>query len=120
MSRTRPISLRGWIAALVAFLFLSAVYLYTFPSPNLVYPAIDLLHVAGGVVALALLAWYAPRNFRHWTVLARAGWILFAAGGIVGVALIFTGTPHSAWNWMYLHILLSLAAVAVLVAVALA
>ncbi|MGB9106048.1 MAG: hypothetical protein WCC59_14910, partial [Terriglobales bacterium] len=119
MSYGRPNSVRTWLAALVAFLFISAVYLYTFPSPNLVYPAIDLLHVAAGVVAMALLAWYGARHFREWSALSWVGWALFGAGGILGIVLIFTGTPHSAWNWMYLHIVLSLAAVALLAAYAL-
>lgn len=116
MSLGRPISIRSVLAALVAFLFASAVYLYSFPSPNLIYPAIVLLHVLGGVAAFALLAWYAARHFRDWNALAWTGWALFGAGGILGVILIFTGTPHSAWNWMYLHILFSLAAVALLAA----
>ncbi len=116
MSLRRPISLRTILAALVTFLFVSAVYLYTFPSPTLVYPAIDLLHVLGGVAAVILLARYAARHFREWGFLARAGWILFAAGGILGIVLIFTGTPHSAWNWMYAHIVVSLAAVGILAA----
>jgi len=111
--------MRRALTTVVAFLFVSAVYVYTFPSPVLVYPAIDLLHVGGGVIALIFLAWYAARHFREWNVLAWTGWVLFAAGGILGIVLIFTGTPRSAWNWMYLHILVSLAAVAVLAGYAL-
>ncbi len=114
MSYGRPVSLRTALGVLLGFLFVSAVYLYTFPSPNLVYPAIDLLHVGGGIAALVLLAFYAAAHYREWDFVAWAGWLLFGAGGILGLVLIFTGTPHSAWNWMYLHIVLSLASSAVL------
>ncbi len=113
MAGRRP-SFSFLLASVVTFLFVSAVYLYTFPSPTLVYPVVDLLHVAGGALALVLFAVYAARTFREWNVFSWAGWVLFAAGGILGLILIFIGTPHSAWNWMYLHILISLAAVAVL------
>ncbi|MBZ5627263.1 MAG: tetratricopeptide repeat protein [Acidobacteriia bacterium] len=116
MSVRRPNSVRTVLAALVAFLFLSAVYLYTFPSPTLVYPAVVLLHVLAGVIAMVLLAWYAARHLRDWSALSWTGWALLGAGGILGIVLIFTGTPHSAWNSMYLHILLSLAAVVALAA----
>ncbi len=119
MSYGRPTSNRTALPALVTFLLVSAVYLYTFPSPNLVYPAIVLLHVIGGVAAIALLARHGARHFREWSALSWVAWVLFGAGGILGIVLIFTGTPHSAWNWMYLHIVLSLAAVAVLAAYAL-
>ena len=119
MSYRQYTSIGAALPALVVFLLVSAVYLYTFPSPNLVYPAIVLLHVIGGVAATALLAWVVARHFHEWSALAWGGWTLFGAGGILGIVLIFTGTPHSAWNWMYLHIVLSLAAVAVLAAYAL-
>ena len=39
-----------------------------------------------------------------------------ATGAILGIILIKTGTPRAEWNWLYLHIVISLAGVALLVA----
>jgi len=44
------------------------------------------------------------------------GWILVAGGAFLGLILIRIGTPRSEWNWLYLHIILSLAGVGLLVA----
>jgi tetratricopeptide (TPR) repeat protein len=101
---------------LLVFLTLSAAYLYTFPQPNLVYAGVVLLHVLGGVVAAILLALLLLRKLRTATLSARAGWLLIAAGAVLGLILIETGTPRAEWNWMYLHIVVSLAGVGLLLA----
>jgi Flp pilus assembly protein TadD len=101
---------------LLPFLVISAAYLYTFPQPNLFYAGVVLLHALGGVMAAVLLVATLFRKLRNGAFLARAGWLLFAAGAILGLILIKTGTPRTEWRWLYIHILLSLAGVGFLIA----
>ena len=42
--------------------------------------------------------------------------LLIAAGAVLGLILIKTGTPRAEWNWLYLHIVISLVGVGVLLA----
>ncbi len=104
------------LAWLVAFLAISAAYLYAFPQPNIPYAGVVLLHAAGGVLAAILLIPLLLRLVRSGSVPARVGWVLIAAGAVVGLILIKTGTPRSEWNKLYLHIVVSLAGVGLLVA----
>src|SRR5437660_7576883 len=103
-------------SALLVFLVVSATYLYTFPQPNIFYAAIVLLHATIGVVAAVMLAIFFFRLLRNGGFGARAGWVLLAAGAVIGIVLIKTGTPRVEWNWLYVHILLSLAGVGILFA----
>src|SRR5436190_53315 len=101
-------------SALLVFLVVSATYLYTFPQPNIFYAVIVLLHATTGVVAAVMLAIFFFRLLRNGSFAARAGWVLLAAGAVIGIVLIKTGTPRVEWNWLYVHILLSLAGVGIL------
>src|SRR6266550_723244 len=101
---------------LLVFLVVSATYLYTFPQPNIFYAVIVLLHATTGVVAAVMLAIFFFRLLRNGSFAARAGWVLLAAGAVIGIVLIKTGTPRVEWNWLYVHILLSLAGVGILFA----
>ncbi len=101
---------------LIVFLAVSAAYLYAFPQPNLVYAAVVLLHVLGGVLTSILLIAYLVRVLRNGNFLARAGWMLTTAGAIVGIILIKIGTPRSEWKWVYAHILISLIGIGFLIA----
>ena len=101
---------------LLAFLFLSAIYLFAFPQPNIFYAGIVLLHVLGGVVAAVWLVPVLWRKLRAGLSLSTAAWMLLAAGAAVGIFLVYTGTPRSDWSWLYTHIILSVVAVAFLVA----
>jgi tetratricopeptide (TPR) repeat protein len=112
-SRKRSDQILSW---LIAFLAVSAAYLYTFPQANIFYAVIVLLHSAGGVLAAILLVPMLFRLLRSGTPAARAGWFLIAAGALVGLILIKTGTPRTEWNKLYLHIALSLAGLALLIA----
>src|SRR6266852_4295567 len=103
-------------SALLVFLVVSATYLYTFPQPNIFYSVIVLLHATTGVVAAVMLAIFFFRLLRNGSFAARAGWVLLAAGAVIGIVLIKTGTPRVEWNWLYVHILLSLAGVGILFA----
>jgi hypothetical protein len=49
-------------------------------------------------------------------LVAGAGWLLVAAGAVLGLILIKTGTPRSEWTWFYLHVAISLLGVGLLVA----
>jgi tetratricopeptide (TPR) repeat protein len=101
---------------LVPFLALSAVYLYGFPQPNIFYAVVVLLHATAGALTTVLLLPALFRLLRNGGFLSRAGWLLVAAGGLVGLVLIKTGTPRSEWNKLYLHIVISAAGVALLTA----
>ncbi|HYA24522.1 MAG TPA: tetratricopeptide repeat protein [Terriglobales bacterium] len=100
-------SVRQFLFVGLLSLFLSAIYLYAFPQPNVFYAGVVLLHTVVGVVTAALLAGFAYRVFREASTISRAGWLLVSAGAIVGLILIKTGTPRSEWNLLYSHILLS-------------
>jgi Flp pilus assembly protein TadD len=99
---------------LLLFLVLSAAYLYTFPQPNILYAVVVLLHALGGVVAAILLIPFLLRSLPIGTWLTRTAWLLIAAGAILGLILIKTGTPRTEWNWLYAHIAISLTGVALL------
>ncbi|HEY1658293.1 MAG TPA: multiheme c-type cytochrome, partial [Candidatus Sulfotelmatobacter sp.] len=101
---------------LIGFLVVSAGYLYAFPQPNILYAVVVLLHATGGVLAAVLLVPFLIRFFRRKNSLAGIGWILIAAGAVLGLILIKTGTPRAEWNWLYAHMAISLAGVGLLVA----
>ena len=100
----------------LAFLLFSAIYLYTFPQPNVFYAVIVLLHAVVGVLTAVLLARFLYRFLRGTSAISRAGWSLVGAGAIVGLILIKTGTPRSEWNLLYAHILLSFSGVGIVFA----
>src|SRR5208282_2805997 len=101
---------------LLLFLVISAAYLYAFPQPNLFYAAVVLLHALAGVIAAILLLPALFRLLLNGSFIQRAGWFLIAAGAVLGLMLIKTGTPRTEWKWLYLHILISLAGVGLLIA----
>ncbi len=103
------------LGGIIALLVLSAAYLYTFPQPNVFYAGIVLLHAGAGVAAAFWLLPVVLRVLRRGNVAARLGWVVMAAGAVLGLVLIRTGTPRSEWNLLYLHILLSVAAAGILV-----
>ena len=106
----------GLLTALFAFLVASAVYLFTFPQPNIFYAVVVLLHAVVGVAVSLWLAILLYRLLRQSTVISQVGWILLSAGAILGLVLIRIGTPRSDWNWLYAHIVLSLAGAGILFA----
>ena len=114
--RFRRFTQQRALAWLLAFLTVSAGYLYAFPQPNLFYAVIVLLHALAGVIATFLLLILLARRLGSQNLASRLGWILLAGGALVGLILIKTGTPRAQWNLMYVHIALSLAGVGVLLA----
>src|ERR1700758_353140 len=99
-------SSKRWFSCGLVLLALSAAYLYGFPSATITYAVVDLLHVAIGILVFLLLLVFLVPLLWTGTSFARAGWILLAAGTLLGLALIKIGTPHHLWNWLYAHIVL--------------
>ncbi len=99
-SPSTPKLVRGLLFLLVA----SAAYLYPFPQANLIYPAVVVIHVVGGMVASVVGAIMLSRLLRQGSWIWKAGWLLLAAGTALGLLLIYTGTAHSEFRWLYAHI----------------
>ena len=99
---------------LVAALFITAAYLYGFPSPTIFYAVVVLLHAAFGVAAIALLP-VVFRRLRELAPVSRIAWLAFGASGAIGVLLLFIGTSRPQWTWLYAHMAVSLLAVFLLV-----
>ncbi|MBI3477675.1 MAG: tetratricopeptide repeat protein [Acidobacteria bacterium] len=97
-------------------LLFSALYLYPFPQANVLYPAIVLMHVVGGVVATVFLLVLLWPLLRQGNLVWKMGWLLLLAGAILGLFLIRTGTPHSEFRWLYAHIIASVAGIGCLLA----
>jgi tetratricopeptide (TPR) repeat protein len=104
------------LLALVVLLLITAVYLYVFPAPTLTYVGVVLLHAGFGIVATLLLIPKLRRIFSRQNFKEHAGWALITLGAALGVVLLVIGTSRAHWNWMYAHIALSFAGVAILAA----
>src|SRR5579884_2522255 len=88
----------------MVFLAVSAVYLYTFPSATIFYAAVVLAHAFVGVIAVIGILWKIVQLLRTGSLGSRIGWILVAGGGLIGAALIYTGTSRPEWKLLYTHI----------------
>ncbi|HEV7218633.1 MAG TPA: tetratricopeptide repeat protein [Terriglobales bacterium] len=100
----------------LVFLFLSAVYLFAFPQPNLIYPIFVLLHMIVGVIATVILLALLARLLRDAGGVLRLGWLLLLSGGLLGCVLIYTGTVHSEFLLLYTHIILCVAGIGIVFA----
>src|SRR6266571_1745193 len=96
-------------ARTVTFVFtaLSAIYLYAFPAATIPYLALVLGHIAAGFVLAALLI---PTLIRA----RSAGWIVTAAGALLGILLTFTGGSRPFAPLLYAHIVVSALGVVIL------
>jgi len=99
---------------LLLLLVLSGAYLYAWPSPTIFYIGADLLHVALGIALALILAPFLKRRWSQLGAPERAGWMLTAAGTLLGILLIFIGTSKPRLPWLYGHIGLMLAGVILL------
>lgn len=115
-SKLRNLIGRQALPWLLAFLFLSAIYLYAFPQANVFYAGVVLCHVLAGVVASVYLLIFLFHLLRQSAVIVRLGWILIAASAVLGLALIKLGASRAERNWLYLHIGLALAGSVILCA----
>jgi tetratricopeptide (TPR) repeat protein len=88
----------------LAILFLTAAYVYAWPSANVPYFAAIVIHLLTGIAFLVLLAIGLLPMLRNSSVASRIGWILLAFGGVLGIALVFTGTRRAEWPLLYIHI----------------
>lgn len=88
----------------LAILFLTAAYVYAWPSANVPYFGAIIFHVLAGIIFLILLSIGLLPILRNAPVPSRIGWILLAFGGALGIVLIFTGTRRVEWPLLYVHI----------------
>ena len=95
-----------WRSVSVLVLAISAIYLYGFPTATLFYAGTVLLHAGVGVLWTVGLLVFLFRGIAKEHVAARIGWVLLLAGALMGVALIYLGTPHRLKSWLYVHIAL--------------
>src|SRR5580698_6846137 len=88
----------------LAILFLTAAYVYAWPSANVPYFAAIVIHLVTGIIFLILLTFGLAPILRNSPVASRIGWILLAFGGVLGIVLVFTGTRRAEWPLLYIHI----------------
>ena len=105
-----------WRSLSVWILAVTAVYLYAYPTATIWYAGTVLLHTGVGALATLGLIAYLFRGIKSDTWLARAGWIALLAGSLLGVILIWIGTPHRLQGWLYAHIALCCVAIVLLAA----
>ena len=98
--------MKRWRSLSVLVLALTAVYLYASPTATISYAVTVLLHTGVGVLLTVGLVVFLFRGQRQEEWLARAGWMVLAPGAVLGVALIYLGTPHRLRAWLYAHIAL--------------
>jgi len=107
-------SMSQWRSRSVIALAASAVYLYGFPSANIPYILVVLFHLVAGIFLTILLLPFLVKLLRTSTWGARFGWLLLAVGAVIGLTLIFTGTPLGMKWLLYSHILTCLSGVTLL------
>jgi tetratricopeptide (TPR) repeat protein len=100
--------LKRWLLRSLIALVASAAYLYGYPSATISYGILVLFHIATGIFFSVLLVAWLIRLLPNETLLARFGWLLLAAGAILGIVLIKLGTPTHLKSWLYAHIALCL------------
>jgi Tfp pilus assembly protein PilF len=100
-------SVNRWLSRSLIALAISALYLYGYPSATITYAFADLFHIALGILFTILLVYYLLRLLPNETLLARLGWLLLAAGAVIGIVLIKVGTPIRLKPWLFAHIALS-------------
>ena len=105
-----------WRSLSVWILAVTAVDLYAYPTATIWYAGTVMLHTGVGALATLGLIAYLFRGIKSDTWLARAGWIALLAGSLLGVILIWIGTPHRLQGWLYAHIALCCVAIVLLAA----
>src|ERR1700735_3259687 len=96
--------MRRFIIILLAVLFVTAAYLFVWPSANVSYFAAVILHLVAGIAVLIFLVFALQGILRDAPMTSRIGWILIAIGGVLGAVLIKTGTRRDEWPLLYTHI----------------
>jgi tetratricopeptide (TPR) repeat protein len=94
-----------WRSFSVIALSATAVYLYGFPAATIPYVLALFVHVVAGVLLAILLLPFLLKLLRSERLAACLGWILLAAGALLGLALIYTGTSLPMKPLLDAHIL---------------
>jgi Flp pilus assembly protein TadD len=89
---------------LLLVLVVTAAYVFAWPAASVPYFLAVLLHLVAGIALAAAIAISSRSLLGHASPEQRAGWILLAIGGTLGIALIFTGTRKSDWPLLWVHI----------------
>jgi len=106
--------LRRLLGYLTAALAISALILYSWPTPTILYEGTVLLHLLLGVALLLMAIPYLLRLMRQGSIAERIGWIILLVGGSLGAAIIYTGARRQEWSLLDSHILVSILACAIL------
>ncbi len=93
---------------LVVALACTAVILYAWPAPTILYESIVALHLFLGVVLLLLALPSLVRLVREGSAGQRIGWIVLLIGGAAGAVVIYTGARRQEWPILYSHIVASI------------
>jgi Tfp pilus assembly protein PilF len=96
--------MRRLASILLVILFLTATYVFAWPSANVPYFGAVILHLVAGVAFLVALFFRFRRIWPAATPGQRLGWLLLALGGLLGAALVYTGTRRGEWPLLYSHI----------------
>jgi cytochrome c-type biogenesis protein CcmH/NrfG len=89
---------------LLGILFITAAYIYAWPSASVPYFAGVILHAIAGIAIVIALLFTLNKLLSAAPTASKIGWILIAFGGVLGIALIFTGTRRTEWPLLYVHI----------------
>ena len=108
--------MRRAVPILLAVLFLTAAYVYAWPTASISFFAGVILHVFAGIALLVALILTLKKTLRSAPPVSKLGWLLLSLGGILGGALIFTGTRRHEWPLLYAHIAACVAGGALLAA----
>ena len=101
---------------LLSSLFLSAAYLFSWPTATIIYEGAVAFHLAAGVFFAFVALPFILRQIRNGGAAERIAWLLLLAGTALGIVLIFTGAPRSMKWLLYSHIGACMAGGAVLAA----
>ncbi|HTS12247.1 MAG TPA: tetratricopeptide repeat protein [Candidatus Limnocylindrales bacterium] len=89
---------------LLAILFVTAAYLFAWPSADVPYFIGLVSHLVAGIALTGILAFFLIPILRRGNKTERIGWILLAIGAVLGIILIYTGTPKSDWTLLFVHV----------------
>ncbi|MGH9792402.1 MAG: hypothetical protein ACRD5W_14425, partial [Candidatus Acidiferrales bacterium] len=89
-------------------LLLTGACVYALPSATLFVAGVFYIHLVAGVFFLLTLLPILARVFRGCNTEGRIGWSLIVLGGLLGVALMFTGGTRPFTALLYSHIVASL------------
>jgi tetratricopeptide (TPR) repeat protein len=89
---------------LLGSLFVSAAYLFAWPSATIVYEGGVVFHLLAGVLFAVIGLPYIFRKILNGNTSERIGWVVLLAGIALGIALIFTGAQHRMDRLLYSHI----------------